>query len=231
MQNEWRALLKRMLHPDPEKRPGSIADILNDPVFASRVYNVPVPGRVVDVAVDAKIDKAKWIQAVEKPLKFGRHYKTSFLTMYMWLDLMRRYGMDNTFMCAAGLLAYKCNINDDSLYDQGMVNNEDFWAKSFSVKPEDVKDVVKKIVGKCGGKIRRRYVYDIAVSEEEVLWGLLMLIKPDATYARDPADLHYEYCTVVETPADQAKRRPVGDADAILDSVYGAVMSTHLKTL
>jgi ankyrin repeat protein len=229
MQDEWRALFKRMLHPDPEKRPGSITDILNDPVFAARVYNVPVPGRVVDVAVDAKIDKGKWIQAMEKPLKFGQTYKTAFLTMYMWVDLMRRYGMDNVYMCAAGFLAYKCNINDDSIDERGLVNNEAFWAKSFSVKADDVKDAVKQIVGKCGGKIRRRYVYDIAVSEEEVLWGLLMLIKPDATYLRDPADLHYEYCTVVESPDDQAKRTPVGDAN--LDAVYGAVLSTHLKTL
>ena len=131
-------------------------------------------------------------------------------------------------MCAAGLLAYKCNINDNSLAVHNVEPNEDFWARNIAVNPQDVKDAVKQIVGKCGGKIRRRYVYDIAVSDEEVLWGLLMLMKPDSTYVRDPADLHYEYCST-ESTDDQTKRTPVGDAS--LYDVYGALLKIHLKTL
>ena len=221
---EWKKLLAQMVAFDPMQRPSSIQDVLNNPVFASRSYNKPVPGRLMDLVeavavknrsayksivltlLDRIIENAE-VQRSEDEDEFDDDdddeddhvgYIKPF-TLYIFIDLLQRYMTSDQQASVLACFAIAANMTgEDELSYQDLFSVDEDLMKQRLLLEE-------KIVKASKGRLRHLYVYDLAVSLAEVEYGLLELMLGNRTEAQG---MHFKYVNEVETPEERENRVP-----------------------
>jgi hypothetical protein len=65
---------------------------------------------------------------------------------------------------------------------------------------DDLEKMVQTICLHCKGMICTPTIYDIAISQEEILWYVNQLESDCSFIEKDDKELHFKYTTEVETP-------------------------------
>jgi serine/threonine protein kinase len=195
--NEWKPLIAKMMNLSASARP-TLREVLANPLFAAKCFSTPIPGRTLHVDLPGYKKTPKFLNPA---LESIASKEGSFKYLYAFVDLSR--------LLQAELLGLKAN-DSASMINYLIINLYGQSSEAFdSSVPKGYQRFVKGLLKKTGGAIRRSHLPDVAVSQAECWWGFRKIMTSPDWISTD--QLHYEYCSKVETAEDMQNRLPVTD--------------------
>ncbi len=203
LDEDWTDLIIQMCHPVNTHRIKTTTEILNNPAFVAKSYNIPIPGKVLKLdysmcPYEESRDKLTanmfpWLSMMVVNTLQGR---SPFLMMYVITDLYYRLaklsiGHNDKYIQFYVILCYyigvKLLIKNEYITPEALTK----MGKGFEVK--NLVHYYEKSIMELRGVIRYPSLYDKAVSKRECVFGLFCMLHCGINQSVHVEELHDNY--------------------------------------